>query len=116
MPDEVFVIVLVAIVAGTLSGIVKQILSYKRDKVQQGHASGAADQSGVTTSELKALMQEAVEDATMPLVAEIEDLRTHLERLERTTLPEADATRLLDVEADEPAATESVRASRQRTS
>ncbi len=115
MPEEIVAIIIIAIVAGTITGVIKQILQYKRDtKLQQGGVANA--QGGVTTSELKGLLREAVEEATAPLVDEVERLREQMARLERPALPEAEMTRLLDADDVEPPSTEAVRASRRRTS
>jgi hypothetical protein len=107
MPFEIFVIIIVAISAGTLSGIVKQVVSYKQQKDLQSGVTG--EQGGVTTSELRQLMQDAVEDATEPLLDRMARLENRLE--DTGHLPPADASLLLE-EGEHEAAEE--RRSRQR--
>ena len=72
MPEEVAVVVVIAIIFGTISSIVKYTAKMK----YSNRTSGA--ESGVTTSELRALLREAVDEATLPLRAEIEELRDEL--------------------------------------
>lgn len=104
MPDEVFVIVIVAIVAGTFSGLVKQILNYLRER----RPTAGSSESSLTTSELQRLMKAAVEEATEPLEARLEAMEAKLDPAR--ALPPADADRDDRVEArPEPAEVERAR-------
>lgn len=76
MPFEIFVIVIVAIVAGTVSGIVKQALNYKRET--RGIRS-SKEGSSLTTSELRRMLEEVVAEATMPLAEQVKALQHRLE-------------------------------------
>lgn len=78
MPEEIAVIAVVAILSGTVLGIVKQALQYARDKRQLGHASSAQG-SSLTTSELHTMLREAVEDAVQPLERKIDRLERQLD-------------------------------------
>lgn len=85
MPEEVVAIVIIAIIAGTLSGLVKQILEYKKSK----HAARSTGSEGasLTTSELRRLMQAAVEEGNLSLEARFDELEARLDRLEKRGEP-----------------------------
>ncbi|RMH67460.1 MAG: hypothetical protein D6685_03495, partial [Bacteroidetes bacterium] len=74
MPFEVFIIAIVAISvgAGAVITIVKSVLGYLDRREERRLGVGRA--GGVTTSELKGLLREAVEEATAPLVERLEAL------------------------------------------
>ena len=72
MPEEIAVIVIVAIACGTASSIIRSIFSYLKAREQQPAGRG----SSLTTSELEAMLRQVVEEAVQPLgdrVARIED-------------------------------------------
>jgi len=75
MPEEIFIIALTAIVFGTLTfaSVVKSIFRYLGTK-SQAQQTGA----GLTASELRTLIQEAVVEATEPLAERVGDLEEHL--------------------------------------
>ncbi len=75
MPDEVFVIILVAILAGTMmvAGIARSIFKYLSSRHQPIQAG-----SSLTAGELERLLREAVEEATAPLAAQIDALERRL--------------------------------------
>jgi hypothetical protein len=101
MPEEVAIIAVVAIVMGTLSGIIKSVLKYNQQKWQARNQSMAALQdNSLTTSELNRMIGQAVEAATVPLLDKIEVLERRLDRLP-TAAPERP---LLEESAEAPAA------------
>lgn len=69
MPEELVVIALLSIMCGTgvIIAISKMIVGYLRDK-----NVGAPDGASLTESQLRRLVQEAVEDAVAPLLAQLE--------------------------------------------
>lgn len=73
MPEELALISIVAIIAGAIT-----IMSIARAIVKTVGKRSAAD-SSLTTSQLQALMQAAVEEATRPLLAKIERLEDRLD-------------------------------------
>ena len=85
MPEEIFIIIVVAILAGTFTTTVKLILNHLKD--QRRDASAGTASGGVTTSELEALMRRAVAEANAPLLARIEDLEEQRQALP-TSRPE----------------------------
>ncbi|MDX1532133.1 MAG: hypothetical protein R3362_11455 [Rhodothermales bacterium] len=94
MTDPAIVIPLVVLSFVLL--LVKTILNYRKWQLQHGRDARTAEDS-LTASELKALMQEAVADATLPMAAHIEQLEARLEALARRPLPPAsEAPRLRD--------------------
>lgn len=101
MPEEVAIIAVVAIVMGTLSGIIKSVLKYNQQKWQARTQSLAAmPDNSLTTSELNRIIGQAVEDATVPLLDRIEVLEGRLNRLS-PAIPEHP---LLEEGAETPAA------------
>lgn len=77
MPEEIVVIVLVSVIAGTLmvTTIVGSIFKYLRER----NRSQATPGDSLTTSELKALMAEAVAEATASLHTRIDTLEDRLD-------------------------------------
>lgn len=73
MPFEIMVIIIVAIVAGTLGGIAKQFLTYMQSRQSPGRA-----ESTLTTSGLQRIVEESVERANLPLLEKIERLEKRL--------------------------------------
>lgn len=69
MPEEIAIIIVVAILSGTLLGIVHAWFGYLRSKQ---NASGAGSSLG--SGELKRLITEAVETALHPVLDRIEVL------------------------------------------
>ncbi|SRR5690554_4456434 len=104
MPFEIMVIIIVAIVAGTLGGISKQFLAYLQNRQSSGRG-----ESTLTTSGLQKIVQESVERANQPLLEKIERLEKRLNAAESRRLPaheETERTDLLDrgllASSDEP--------------
>lgn len=101
MPEEILVIVILSIVAGTITSMTKMILSHRertRGGIPQREASG---QSSVTTSELERMMHRAVRKATDPLLDRIEELE---DRFEAPALPEKGERIDLDAALEERSA------------
>ena len=92
MPIAIAVIALVAIIFGTMmiATIFKAFFSYLSSR----HQPDSPPES-LTTSELHALIQDAVEEATQPLVERLEALE---ERAAATSLPPAHTGLLDDAE------------------
>ena len=80
MPEEIFIIVVVAIVAGTVTSLARIFVKARRDE-----SGGSAQGSSLTSSELRQLLLEAVEEGTQPLAARVERLEEQL--AERPALP-----------------------------
>ncbi len=103
MPEEILMIILVSIFAGTSISIIRMVLGYRERR-------GTAPGSSLTTSELEKMMRRAVEQATAPLVQKLVEKMEDLE-LEMATkqevrqLHEARTDLLLDVNSDELEAT-----------
>lgn len=88
MPEEVAIIAVVAIVMGTLSGIVKSVLKYNQQKWQaRTQAMASATDNSLTASELRQMIDQSVSQATLPLLERIEVLE---DRLDRAALPAAE--------------------------
>ncbi|NNE71704.1 MAG: hypothetical protein HKN29_15270 [Rhodothermales bacterium] len=85
MPEEVFVIVVVAIVMGTITSMTKMILAYRERTRGFAPQQESAGSSSVTTSELERMMHRAARKATDPLLDRIEELE---DRLDTPALPE----------------------------
>lgn len=92
MQEEIFFIVMTAIIAGTVmvSSIVRSIFKFLSSKNQP--VSSAAGGS-LKASELEAMLRNAVEEATAPLVNKIDVLEQRLD---------ARADRLLDAPSAPP--------------
>lgn len=76
MPEEIFVLFLMLVLSTFGLTMTSMILRHRR-KQRSGQTSGGGDAS-MTTSELESIMRRAVEDATAPLAAKIEDLEMEL--------------------------------------
>ena len=89
MPEEVFIIVVIAILAGTFSGVVKMIIEYlkSRQSVPNAHAKSGA----LTSSELERLIVSAVERANQSLADRLEAIE---DRLDSASMLEAPPSRL----------------------
>ncbi len=74
MPEEVFVIVLIGIIAGTLSRITTQFFNYLKSK-----GSKATSDASMTTSELEGMIQKWIVEATRPLVDRLENIEEKLD-------------------------------------
>lgn len=74
MPEEILIIVIVSILAGTTMSFVRLVLGYKERTSTKGISQGAS----MTTSELERIMKKAVEEATEPLAKKVEDLEFEL--------------------------------------
>ncbi|MFK7844983.1 MAG: hypothetical protein AB8G77_06775 [Rhodothermales bacterium] len=75
MPQEIFVIIIVAIAAGTFSGVVSQIIGYMKSRTQDSPASDAS----MTTSELESMIQKWIGEATLPLTSRLDRIEEHLD-------------------------------------
>ncbi len=90
MPFEIMIVVVVSVLAGTLGFVVvtKMIV----DSIERRRLNVHADNS-MTKTELSALIEAAVEDATS-------SLRNDLDRLQ-ARLPAAEQAKLLDTHSEE---------------
>jgi len=106
MPEEIAIIVVISIAAGTFLAFVKAILGYLSSKRQAQTQEG----SSMTTSELERLIRTAVTDANAPIL-------DRLEALERASaarqLPSGERIELEDLDEAEEAAAR-VRVERRR--
>lgn len=94
--EDVFV---VAIVFGSLLGMLKLWLNYRRDR-NQVSASSRAPEPSLTTSELKALLTDAIEEA---FDRRIDLLENRLAANDRARLAPASSSGPDDVELEHPA-------------
>jgi len=85
MPKEVVIIVVVAIIAGTISSIMKHIFSYAKARVREQPREG----SSLTTSELQRMLQAAVAEGNARLEERFDLLEARLARLEKAESPAA---------------------------
>lgn len=105
------------IVFSFIALVVKMALDYAKWKRQHDRGdvgSGAGDKS-LTQSELRAMIQGAVQDATEPLHAQLQALEARLDRQGQPALPEARQDLLDDWEPSEEEPSPA-RGSRERTS
>lgn len=75
---------------------------FKWKKEHESRTHGTGEESGLRTSELKALLREAVEEANAPLIERIEALEAELAEQHRPRLLPAQPL-LADFEEPEPA-------------
>ena len=112
MPEEIFIIVVVAILAGTFSGVVKMVLESM--KARQGALPSGNTADSMTASELERLLERAVRQGTIDLSDRLDAIEERLEIPAQTT-PRLNAGRL-EVPAADPIPTEdAVPAARKRT-
>ena len=102
MPEEIAIIIVISILAGTFSGILRMILNYK--KARMGITGGTRSDASMTTSELERLLFKVVEEATEPLMQRIDDLELLLEKQtqEAPRLNKASTDLMADVDAMKP--------------
>ncbi|NND70283.1 MAG: hypothetical protein HKN43_01760 [Rhodothermales bacterium] len=72
MPEEILIIVVVAILSGTLLGVVSNIRQYLEAKNNLGENSTRG--ASLKTSELESMMERAAQNAVQPIVRRIENL------------------------------------------
>lgn len=85
-------VLIVLIVFGFVATVIKMNLDYKRDQ-QLGSGGGGMGEKGLPISELKALIQEAVEEANQPLRAQLDEVTQQLDSLQGQ-LPAAETPQL----------------------
>lgn len=78
MPEEVFVLFVLSVLSFFGLTMTSMILRHRR---KQRGSAGASSESSMTTSQLESMMRRAVEDATAPLSAKIEDLEIEVVKL-----------------------------------
>ena len=78
MPEEVFVLIVLSVLSFFGLTMTSMILRHRR---KQRGSAGASSESSMTTSQLESTMRRAVEDATAPLSAKIEDLEIEVVKL-----------------------------------
>ena len=78
MPEEIFVIIVVAICAGTFMSIVGMMINYLKTRPQQGSGNS------MTTSELEGMIQKWIEESTQPLVDRLDEMEARLERADKS--------------------------------
>lgn len=102
MPEEILIITLFAIAAGTLISVLKIFMGFReRKRTVGGHRD-----SSMTTSELERMMRRAVTEASKPMMDKIEDLEFELSTWNKPRkLEEASTDLLMDIdEIEEEAA------------
>ena len=78
MPEEIMIIIIVSIIAGTISSIVRSIMGVAKARAQ----SPATPGSSLTTSELQRMLQAAVAEGNTRIEARFDELEARLDRLE----------------------------------
>lgn len=78
MPEEVFVLFMLTVMSVFGLTMTSMILRHRR---KQKAGGGSTDESSLTTSQLESMMRRAVEDATAPLAAKIEDLEIEVVKM-----------------------------------
>ena len=96
MPEEILIIVIVSILAGTSMSLIRMILGHRERTSLKGSVQGAS----MTTSELERMMKRAVEEATEPLARKVEELELASSKRPRQ-LEEASADLLLEIDEEE---------------
>jgi hypothetical protein len=91
MPEEIFIIITLAIIAGSVSGVLKQIFDYLKNRAAS-QSSGAS----LTSSELERLLQRTVEKAVAPLVDRMEAIESRLDQATDPQLPAAHVQSRID--------------------
>jgi hypothetical protein len=77
MPEPIFFIIIVAILAGTFSGVVKMVLEYLKSR--QDAIGARRGTESLTASELERLIESAVRNATTDLSDRVGALEAHTE-------------------------------------
>jgi hypothetical protein len=85
MPGEIMIIAVVAIVFGTISGVINSYLKYRSKQVEAEQRSVAGGNS-LGTSELETLITAAVAQALGPVEDELRKLRRMNRRAEASAL------------------------------
>ena len=85
MPDEVFVVAMLAITCGT-AVVVSIIIAIARHQRARLNASAGTPGGSLTASELRRILEEAVANATRPLQEQLDELEGLL-RAEGRALP-----------------------------
>lgn len=75
MPQEIFWIVIVAILAGTFSGVVKTVIGYLQSNPGKSDPKGS-----LTESQLRSLIESSVEQSIAPLAGRLDSIDRHLDR------------------------------------
>lgn len=76
MPEEVFIIVVVAILAGTFTSVVKIVIGYL-----QSRRGDAAEKGSLTESQLRRMIEESVDASMQQLERRFDTIETRLNRL-----------------------------------
>lgn len=98
MPDEIMIIVVTAIVAGSVLAAMAMLLGFARSRAKDRLPSAKQEGPSLTTSELERIMRQAVEAATTPLAEQIARLEEHLGIQEEDPAGLLEAARLPDFE------------------
>ncbi len=101
MPEEVFVLFMLTVMSFFGLTLTSMILRHKRK--QNAGQKSVSDGSSMTTSELESMMRRAVEDATAPLAAKIEDLEMEVIKVGSATkqLEAHDASTRISLEQED---------------
>ena len=77
MPEEIFVIIIVAIAAGTFSGVVSQVIGYLKSR--QPQQSLSSSDASMTTSELEGMIQKWIREANRPIADRLDLIEQRLD-------------------------------------
>ena len=83
MPEEIMIIAVVAILAGTFTTVVRSVLAYLKTKSGNKEITKGAS---MTTSELERLMKEAVWEGNEQFISRFESLEDRMDQLEKERL------------------------------
>ncbi len=73
MPYEIFVIVVIAILAGTFSSVVKMIIGYLQSK-----RGANGEQGSLTESQLRRMIESSIDDSIKPLEKRFDTIEDRL--------------------------------------
>lgn len=92
MPDEIFWIVIISILAGTFASVVKSIINYLNSR-----PGGSGEKGSLTESQLRTLIEASVDRSISPLAGRLESIER---RMERALDPPSEQARLASHDED----------------
>ncbi len=96
MPEEIMIIVIFAIIAGSITSTIRMILSHREKTMGVRKKDSNSDSSSVTTSELERMLHRVVRQAMGPLDDRLDEIEDRLH--ETAALPHKQERIALDEE------------------
>jgi hypothetical protein len=101
MPEEIMIIAVMGILAGTITSIIRMVLTHREKtmgvrKGESKRSQSSTGSSSLTTSELERMLHRVVRKATDPLNDRLDEIEDRLDA--PATLPEAEERIALDEE------------------